>query len=540
MKSISVSLFLLFLNCTLFSQLISNWEVMWDPPGNYYGMAKMFETDSEGNIYVAGSIYDMNRNQDVAVIKYDKEGNELWVKIYDIGTHDQPIGIVFDTEENPIIGMKGNSSSVYYEVFHFVKYSKSGELLLGKELSLMNPNTNREMLGLAHNLFEDNFGNIILCGGSNEIIWHMKMTELGTIAGSSTDTLSLPTTLSYYDSHNGFINPSTGDMYVTSLLHDRGDSTWYRSYLTKMDNSGKIEWTKLLYDFGITETYWWLEKALIRNDGAINLAMQVSRSVGDSSSVWNYPKVMQINTDGEIAWDYTFENSPGFNMSTSIDNICFDVGQNILATGSIDNKAFVAKFSGAGEKTWLKRDPSLSVGEHIICDVRDPIGALYDSLGNAVIVKYNEQGDAIYRYKIDGKSLYYPAYVNDMKLDTDKSILLTGANYGSSYYYLTMRITDFALPVEEENLPIDYYMIDNYPNPFNPGTTIRYTVPKEGKISLSIYNLLGEKVVSLLNKNVSEGEHEIYFDASKLTSGSYFCVMEGSGVRKITKMLLLK
>ena len=64
-------------------------------------------------------------------------------------------------------------------------------------------------------------------------------------------------------------------------------------------------------------------------------------------------------------------------------------------------------------------------------------------------------------------------------------------------------------------------MSQNYPNPFNPSTTIRYALPTESKVSLSIFNLLGEQIATLVNTTQSAGYHEVNFNASDLSSGIY-------------------
>ncbi len=89
-------------------------------------------------------------------------------------------------------------------------------------------------------------------------------------------------------------------------------------------------------------------------------------------------------------------------------------------------------------------------------------------------------------------------------------------------------------------LPTQYSMEQNYPNPFNPSTTIRYTVPKSSFITLKIYNLLGQEVATLLNREQTAGTHEVSFDASKLSSGVYFYSLKAGNFTSTKKMMLLK
>ena len=78
---------------------------------------------------------------------------------------------------------------------------------------------------------------------------------------------------------------------------------------------------------------------------------------------------------------------------------------------------------------------------------------------------------------------------------------------------------------EQEN--VNHYVTDrivlyqNFPNPFNPSTTIQFSVPERVNVKLTVYNMLGQKIARLVEGEVSRGVHEVTFDASYLTSGAY-------------------
>jgi uncharacterized delta-60 repeat protein len=89
-------------------------------------------------------------------------------------------------------------------------------------------------------------------------------------------------------------------------------------------------------------------------------------------------------------------------------------------------------------------------------------------------------------------------------------------------------------------LPTEYALHQNYPNPFNPTTVIRYDVPVTGKVSLAIFNLLGQRVTTLLDQRQAAGTHTIQWDAADWPSGVYLCRMEAAGFVQTRKMLLVK
>jgi hypothetical protein len=85
-----------------------------------------------------------------------------------------------------------------------------------------------------------------------------------------------------------------------------------------------------------------------------------------------------------------------------------------------------------------------------------------------------------------------------------------------------------------------YHLGDNYPNPFNPTTTIEYSLASAGFVELSVYNTLGQKIATLVNERNSAGHHQVTFDASALASGVYFYEIIAKDFNQVKKMLLVK
>lgn len=90
-------------------------------------------------------------------------------------------------------------------------------------------------------------------------------------------------------------------------------------------------------------------------------------------------------------------------------------------------------------------------------------------------------------------------------------------------------------------IPMTYFLEQNYPNPFNPMTRIRFSVPERTRLSLRIYNSLGQLVTTLINNSVFDaGTSEVTFDGSGLSSGIYFYVLQSDNFVESKKMVLLK
>jgi len=107
------------------------------------------------------------------------------------------------------------------------------------------------------------------------------------------------------------------------------------------------------------------------------------------------------------------------------------------------------------------------------------------------------------------------------------------------------RVTEVKLSRESGGPPSRFALEQNYPNPFNPGTTIRFGLLQPARVSLAVYNLLGERIRTLVNGQVSAGFHEIAWDGRdeagrSVSSGVYLYRLETEGFSKAVKMLLLR
>lgn len=97
------------------------------------------------------------------------------------------------------------------------------------------------------------------------------------------------------------------------------------------------------------------------------------------------------------------------------------------------------------------------------------------------------------------------------------------------------------LNVSAENKIVkDYILYQNYPNPFNPSTTITFTIPEDASVKLEVYNLLGQKVKQLINNYYKAGTYNIEFNASELSTGTYFYKLTTDKFSEVKKLSLIK
>ena len=96
-----------------------------------------------------------------------------------------------------------------------------------------------------------------------------------------------------------------------------------------------------------------------------------------------------------------------------------------------------------------------------------------------------------------------------------------------------------------ETIPTSFSLSQNYPNPFNPVTSIGYTVPEEMYVTISIYNLIGQKIVDLVSEVQQKGHHKVMWDSKDaksnlVSSGVYFYSIKAGDHTALKKMVLMK
>jgi hypothetical protein len=120
-----------------------------------------------------------------------------------------------------------------------------------------------------------------------------------------------------------------------------------------------------------------------------------------------------------------------------------------------------------------------------------------------------------------------------------------GLNAGKYSYRLKQIDNDgqfeYSKAIEVDfNAAKKFELSQNYPNPFNPATTIRFNLPEAGNVKITLYNLLGQQIRTLVNEFKESGVHTINFDASELNSGMYIYKIEAGSFVQTRKMTLVK
>ena len=128
----------------------------------------------------------------------------------------------------------------------------------------------------------------------------------------------------------------------------------------------------------------------------------------------------------------------------------------------------------------------------------------------------------------------------------------TDATVNTGVYYYRLKQLDFLGSYEyfdeievDVNGPLSFDLEQNYPNPFNPSTQINFSLAIDSKVSLKVFDVLGQEVANLISANMVAGFHNVDFNASGLNSGVYFYRIEATGIdgtnfTNVKKMILTK
>jgi hypothetical protein len=150
-----------------------------------------------------------------------------------------------------------------------------------------------------------------------------------------------------------------------------------------------------------------------------------------------------------------------------------------------------------------------------------------------------------------GYQYVWPVFLADMNYDTYLDLIVSTTKYTGIDSLMIFWNTKELIPVITDddgiinNLPQLFSLAQNYPNPFNPTTTISYTLESRSHVKLTVYNLLGQKVVALVDESKPPGNYDVVWNGKDdrgnlVASGIYFYQLETDKQAKAKKMILIK
>ncbi|MBM3324979.1 MAG: T9SS type A sorting domain-containing protein [Calditrichaeota bacterium] len=161
--------------------------------------------------------------------------------------------------------------------------------------------------------------------------------------------------------------------------------------------------------------------------------------------------------------------------------------------------------------------------------------------GDFWLVKMGENGDSLWSRTFGGQR-HDCCYSVQQSLDGGYALAGGTQSFGASEsdFWLVKIGPELAAEPISFSLPSQYALHPNWPNPFNPYTRISYDLPKRGYVTLTIFDLLGREVATIVHSMQAAGNHTTIFDGSRLPSGIYFCRIQADDFVDAKKMVLLK
>ncbi len=163
------------------------------------------------------------------------------------------------------------------------------------------------------------------------------------------------------------------------------------------------------------------------------------------------------------------------------------------------------------------------------------IGHVYNyklSENASILNSFSSENEAPFGYFGTSISSFFP----DLIISAPYETVNGKENAGAVYFYNYPMVSNEG----EQQSVTEYKLEENYPNPFNPVTTIKYQIKEPGNVRLTIYNVLGRKVTTLVDELKNAGVYQAVFDASGFASGIYFYQLEVNNFSSYKSMLLVK
>jgi len=274
-----------------------------------------------------------------------------------------------------------------------------------------------------------------------------------------------------------------------------------------------------------------------------------TRSFGVGTPTYDNIWLVRTDSNGDTLWTRTYGGSSGetaYSVQQTSDGgyiiagstYSFGAGQwdfYLVKTNSLGDMMWTRTYGGSSME-WAYSVQLTSDGGYVVAGSTTSFGA---GSRDYYLVKTNSNGDTLWT-RTYGGSASDEAYA--IQQTSDGGFILAGetASAGLMDFYLVKTGSVSAMELPAVSLPREYALVQNFPNPFNPVTTIRYDVNVMGPVSLKVFDLLGHEVETLVQGTIPAGSYSVAWDAARLPSGIYLCHIKAGEFVQTQKMMLLK
>jgi len=242
--------------------------------------------------------------------------------------------------------------------------------------------------------------------------------------------------------------------------------------------------------------------------------------------------------------NYDFVNAMAFDTT----NAAIYLAGSCKVGGGNHYDGGLVKFDTSGAVLWAQQFNGLGFSNDDFLDI------ILDSEGSVYVTGIAADNIYTFKYAPDGNLLwkipYDLAYGRGTALTLDQAgnVFVTGFNTpGQSSLFTTIKYSQSPVGIQDNDVGITdgFILHQNYPNPFNDETTIRFSLKNQTKVTIEVFDMLGQKVKTLLNKKMQAGKHQVSWNGcdemgARLQEGFYFCNFEAGNYSQTRKMLLMK
>ncbi|MCC7158644.1 MAG: SBBP repeat-containing protein, partial [Ignavibacteria bacterium] len=441
----------------------------------------------------------------------------------------------------------------------------------------------------------DNSGNVYVTGSSADTVQHYRnITTIKYNSGGSVQWIaSYNGPGSFDDLGAKVLVDNLGNVYAGGTSYGIGTLTDY--VVIKYSSSGTRLWTAR-YN-GIANSYDELVDMKQSPNGDI---IVTGKSFGTATGE-DYATIRINQSTGAQVWESRYNNPETGGNPDQVSALAVDINGDVIVTGQSYSTGggwdfFTQKYSGVnGSQMWNHRYNGTADSWDV------PVSICTDRFGNVfvagmtylageqdsrnIVIKYNSAGGIQWQktHASAGNSIYPKAmtvdtagnvyetissngasYMINLKLNGSSGNLLWQDNYNAGGYndpvaikvlnngsiYVsaqtgsrttTIKYSQQLVGIGNNNIIAEGFELkQNYPNPFNPATTISFTIVNPGKVKISVYDITGKMVSVLMNETKNAGSYEVLFNASNLSSGTYFYKIESGDFTDVKKMMLVK
>lgn len=509
---------------------VERWSARYNGPGKSYETASDLAIDGSGNVYVTGWSESATTNRDYATVKLNNDGIQQWAVRYNspANLEDVPVAVAVDNHGNVYVTGRSMGIGTDFD-YATIKYDQLGVQQWAARYNAP-ANLPDEVTALA----VDAAGNVYVTGRSTSF---ESNSDLVTIKYNS---FGVEQWVSRYKNQDRFSGGAkaiaiddSGNVYVTgrSGLSD---------YLTiKYDSAGIEQWVARSKNLG----------------GAIAIRLDRAGNVYVTGSGYNVISTVKYDARGVEQWLRRYVG-PADDWKEASD-FAIDDSANVYITGWSETSHSTAdyvtiKYNTSGVEQWVARynRTGYSYGRAFSLAV-DRFGNVYvtGSEEGYLTLKYDRAGVLkwLINYRGSWNSYNQPAA---LAVDAAGNVYLTGTSgfedvnfYEKWSNFTTIKYTQTTpVSVDEKKAskPQKYHLSQNYPNPCNPSTTIRYALPKSEYVTLKIYNLIGKEIATLVRGKKAAGEYQVQWNAGDLPGGLYLYRLQVGEYVATRKLVLMK